>query len=312
VGVLWLIDDEAITEEDMDVVVATAERLVGVIARRRQAEDRATAEQEALVQSLIAGDPAAAARAAQDLLDRGLLPDEQHYLVFVSAPRVPRAAAPEWDALLTHARRFLQSAFTGENSTGRLSGRTRDGVATITASRASPGPEQAGRMAERLNKALIRRDTGLRWPSWVTAGGTATDALSDAARSYEQALRAMQVATLTERPVALWQTLEPLETVLTLLSQDLPEHLTPELLHTVRTRLSDEVRDTLRRFLDAAGDAAQVAQQLHVHRSTVYYRLTRAEQLLGVSLSDGRARTAVHLCLIADPTTPPSTRRNTP
>ncbi len=311
---LWLIDDASITEAEIEVVVTTAERLTTMIARQRRAEEEAIADQERLARGLLTGDAAAVSRSAQEILDRGLLPGQQHYLVFLSRPRIEGQLTPNFETagveeLLSQARRFLQAAFTGESSTARLSARVGDAVATIIATRTAPTPEQAARMGERLNKALIRRDTGLRWPSWVTVGGASTPELADLWQSYQQARRAQQAACFSERATATWHTLSPLETVFVLFAPDVPGHLAPELLEAVRTRLSDELRDTLRRFLDRAGDAAQVAQEMHLHRSTVYYRLSRAEQLLGLSLSDGTARTAVHLCLILDPTIQPSAHR---
>jgi DNA-binding PucR family transcriptional regulator len=52
---------------------------------------------------------------------------------------------------------------------------------------------------------------------------------------------------------------------------------------------------TLRVYLDVAGSASAAASNLQVHRTTLYYRLTRIEELLGVDLSDGRARLTLHL-----------------
>jgi DNA-binding PucR family transcriptional regulator len=65
-------------------------------------------------------------------------------------------------------------------------------------------------------------------------------------------------------------------------------------------RLLDVDRDghlvkTLRAFLDAAGSAPTAAAILQIHRTTLYYRLSRVEELLGVDLSDGRTRLSLHL-----------------
>jgi DNA-binding PucR family transcriptional regulator len=55
-----------------------------------------------------------------------------------------------------------------------------------------------------------------------------------------------------------------------------------------------ELAATLLAFLDAGGDAARAAAELHVHRATLYRRLRRVEELAEVDLADGRARLELH------------------
>jgi hypothetical protein len=52
---------------------------------------------------------------------------------------------------------------------------------------------------------------------------------------------------------------------------------------------------TLRVYLDAAGAASVAAGALQIHRTTLYYRLSRVEELLGVDLADGRTRLTLHV-----------------
>lgn len=50
-------------------------------------------------------------------------------------------------------------------------------------------------------------------------------------------------------------------------------------------------------YLDLAGNAQAAAAALHLHRTSLYYRLERFESLTGVDLREGTQRTAVHLAL---------------
>lgn len=50
-------------------------------------------------------------------------------------------------------------------------------------------------------------------------------------------------------------------------------------------------------FLDLAGNVQATAAALHLHRTSLYYRLERFESLTGVDLREGTQRTAVHLAL---------------
>lgn len=54
---------------------------------------------------------------------------------------------------------------------------------------------------------------------------------------------------------------------------------------------------TLETYLDNAGDVQRTAAQLHLHRTTLYYRLKRITELLDVDLNDGATRTDLHLAV---------------
>lgn len=52
---------------------------------------------------------------------------------------------------------------------------------------------------------------------------------------------------------------------------------------------------TLETYLDLGGDVQRTATRLSLHRSSLYYRLNRIDQLLGVDLADGMIRLALHI-----------------
>jgi len=54
---------------------------------------------------------------------------------------------------------------------------------------------------------------------------------------------------------------------------------------------------TLETYLDLGGDARRTAERLHLHRTTLYYRLGRITELLDVDLGDGLTRLDLHLAL---------------
>jgi hypothetical protein len=65
----------------------------------------------------------------------------------------------------------------------------------------------------------------------------------------------------------------------------------------VGARSGPELARALEATLDAAGDVAAAARELHVHRATLYRRLARAEELTGLRLSSGDDRLQAHLAL---------------
>ena len=54
---------------------------------------------------------------------------------------------------------------------------------------------------------------------------------------------------------------------------------------------------TLETYLELAGSAQATAEALHLHRTSLYYRLQRVELLAGTDLKDGTERLALHLAL---------------
>ena len=57
------------------------------------------------------------------------------------------------------------------------------------------------------------------------------------------------------------------------------------------------MRETLRAYLDHRGNAAAMAEDLHLHPQTVRYRLRRLRELLGDELDDPQARFELDLAL---------------
>ncbi|MBB5953490.1 hypothetical protein FHS29_000060 [Saccharothrix tamanrassetensis] len=61
--------------------------------------------------------------------------------------------------------------------------------------------------------------------------------------------------------------------------------------------LSDVLLATLEAYLDAGCDARATAEALHLHRTSLYYRLGRIAAVTGRDLADGQVRLELHLAL---------------
>jgi DNA-binding PucR family transcriptional regulator len=68
----------------------------------------------------------------------------------------------------------------------------------------------------------------------------------------------------------------------------------PGLVRLLRTDGGQVLVET---YLDLAGNAHATAERLQLHRTTLYYRLQRVEQLAGTNLKDGNERLCLHLAL---------------
>jgi len=159
------------------------------------------------------------------------------------------------------------------------------------------GPAAFG---ERLHRELSHVfDHGEHQRRIVAIGGV-VPRIESVADSYAQALQtASVVATLTSfGNVVRWDDLGIYKMLAALPSDALSANTVPAKLR----ELIEEPRHhmlvhTLERYLDCAGDAQRTAAQLYVHRTSLYHRLHRLEQLLDADLKDGEDRLTLHLGL---------------
>jgi purine catabolism regulator len=79
-----------------------------------------------------------------------------------------------------------------------------------------------------------------------------------------------------------------------------------ELIDHDKKHSATKMLPTLEQFLDHSGNKTETARALHLRRQSLYYRIARIEQLLGVSLEEPTVRLALHVavrarCFIGDP-----------
>jgi DNA-binding PucR family transcriptional regulator len=99
-------------------------------------------------------------------------------------------------------------------------------------------------------------------------------------------LRALRAGARVRRPT--WSALGSWQLIVAA-----PPELTPADIHPGVDLLSGVRRSdllvTARAVLENGGDVTVTAAELHVHRTTLYYRLDRIESLIGVNLKAGAA-----------------------
>ncbi|MFI1710767.1 PucR family transcriptional regulator [Streptomyces griseoruber] len=96
-------------------------------------------------------------------------------------------------------------------------------------------------------------------------------------------------------PVARWAEIGPYR-LLTSLPRDTAHD---RAVRPLLTPAHHELARTAEVFLDCAGQASRTAARLGIHRQTLYYRLSRVEQLTGLDLADGEDRLLLHMTLKA-------------
>ncbi|MEU1072598.1 helix-turn-helix domain-containing protein [Streptomyces sp. NPDC005878] len=139
--------------------------------------------------------------------------------------------------------------------------------------RATAGPGAAAGVAP------ARRGLGELPVSWHEATGAARAALAEPGLG----------------PVAQWAGIGPYRLLTALPGTAAHDAAVASLLTPAHTELAR----TAEVFLDHAGQAGRTAAALGIHRQTLYYRLSRVEQLTGLDLADGEDRLLLHMALKA-------------
>ncbi|MFD4371801.1 PucR family transcriptional regulator [Streptomyces sp. NPDC058486] len=167
-----------------------------------------------------------------------------------------------------------------------------------------PAPQRALALLVRLRSAdnLSPATTAaeqLRGPAGAAAvAGIAAPrrGLGELDRCWHEATGAARAAHAQPRlaPLARWSDLGPYR-LLTALPPAEPDPAVRALLGPAHTELAR----TAEVFLDHAGQAGRTAAALGIHRQTLYYRLSRVEQLTGLDLDTGEDRLLLHMALKA-------------
>ncbi|MEU6374631.1 helix-turn-helix domain-containing protein [Streptomyces sp. NPDC046909] len=145
------------------------------------------------------------------------------------------------------------------------------------------------------DRGAVRDAIGVGTGAVVAGIAGAQADLGGLGTAWHEASAAARAAQAEPRlgPVAEWAGLGPYR---------LLTSLPPDTAHdpAVRPLLSPAHRELARTaeiYLDCAGQAGRTAAELGIHRQTLYYRLSRVEQLTGLDLDDGEDRLLLHMAL---------------
>ena len=161
----------------------------------------------------------------------------------------------------------------------------------------TPATSAAGRLLERA-EARGGTSGAAGAPGGVAAGVSAPrTGLADLGTAWAEASAAARAARAESRfgPVAQWTSIGAFR----LLTSLPPRSADDPAVRTLLSPAHRELARTAEVYLDCAGQAGRTAAELGVHRQTLYYRLSRVEQLTGLDLDDGEDRLLLHMALKA-------------
>ncbi|MGW1214623.1 PucR family transcriptional regulator [Streptomyces sp. NPDC002499] len=134
-------------------------------------------------------------------------------------------------------------------------------------------------------------------PDAVAAAGVAAGrvGIAELGAAWREASAAARAALAEPRfgPVAEWAHIGPFRLLTSLPPDSAHDPAVAPLLAPAHRELAR----TAEIYLDCAGQAGRTAAELGIHRQTLYYRLSRVEQLTGLDLDDGEDRLLLHMGL---------------
>lgn len=151
------------------------------------------------------------------------------------------------------------------------------------------------RSADALGPALaaVERLRDAAGPDATAGAATPRRGLAELPDAWHEAVSAAHASAAQPRhgPVAQWSEIGPYR-----LLTSLPTATDPS-VRPLLTPAHADLTHTAEVYLDHAGQAGRTASELGIHRQTLYYRLSRIEQLTGLDLADGEDRLLLHMAL---------------
>lgn len=301
VGYLWFVDaDESVPPAELERCAQEVTELGTLLHRGSAASGRSSDRVTGALRALLSGSPKAAA-AARTLAEDELISTDGGIVVAVGqlVSGVASAGTAVRDALTGS----LTGALTGSPVAGRRGGvlhlaRKDHSVLLL----ASPGGGARLRsQLESLHGAATSQLAATAPDATLVIGvGGCRPELAGASESYREARMAVMVggALRSLGPVVQWSELGAYQVAARLATNGdagpLPHAGLRPLLDSPAAL---PLLETLETYLDAAGNAQATAETLHLHRTSLYYRLQRIERLVGTDLKDGMERLALHLTL---------------
>jgi sugar diacid utilization regulator len=297
-GYLWLIDtDQSLTDADLEVVKAAAEAAGEALHLEKLLDELQRGQERELLRDLLSDDAAVRRHAAEELVEADLMVPSRGAVAIVVQIASDAGHISSVDRLsiriaLDHVRQSLSPRHALHLI------RPDHALLVVATDDATLRVGGVGAVARQLLDAVRGKlDDRIR----VLVGiGDIRSEIAEIAGSYQRARQAARVAEIVPSfaPIAIWDELG----IYRMLLQFPLEHIRANVLHPglqalIAAGTNEDLVGTLETFLDLAGSAKRTASELKLHRATLYYRLRKIEEIVGVDLENGDDRLALHLGL---------------
>jgi len=295
---LWFIDaDGTMGVDEIELCGPWVDQLAVQLHRDQMSGALASARLAEALEAVLSASPGAS-EAARGLLDAGDFSAPEGAVV-----AVVQVHPSDLDGSADIERALAEAMAAHQRSARRLPTlsliRRDHGVVFI----ASPDDDNTrlnswvGSLRDTVNAHLDKVDGRL---CAVAGIGGHQERLEDAAQSFREARMAVAAATAFSGlgESIHWSRLGVGQVLvkLAMAGEDAPV-VHPGLHRLLRSPEALPLVETLEMYLDVAGNVQLTSKRLNLHRTSLYYRLQRVEELAGTDLKDGMERLALHFTL---------------
>jgi DNA-binding PucR family transcriptional regulator len=284
-GFLWLLEgEEPFSPEDLDTCQRFADETADELYRLRQREQAEREHEASLITSVLS--PSDDGRRAP------AIGPAAHYGVLALGVRLGDLSPARIELRLTDAVDRSRRSVPPRHQLASVSG---SGAIVLLA---VASEEEVGTNAQVLLTAAQHELDDVPSAEPIVGVGAPVSAYSDLARSHDQAQLALHLARTMPglAPLVRWEELGALGLLAQLVGdRDPAALLTAPIRKLLAAPDGDALVTTLEAYLEHAGDAAETAAQVFLHRSSLYKRLHRIERLADVDLGSGADRLELHI-----------------
>lgn len=299
-GFLWFLDEDDRIDAEQ---VASATPTLGQLSVLMYDEEMARRSTDRVVARLLSPWDELRQAAASQIVADGLLP--AHVPVLAVVARLLGLPAHEARECIGQALSDVAHE-SGSGSGDGLRLVRGDHVVLLVRAQSVDDDEAGSAVADTVGRALRRRLAEHR-PApehpeavrIVVGIGEPQQRLTQAVISYRQARMSAQMAARVPSigAVCRWRGLGAFRVLAQLPSDEAAEAAVDPRVRTLFQVGNPDLVRTLETYLDLGCDAKVTAERLYLHRATLYYRLQKAERLVGMDLRDGGDRLSIHLSL---------------
>jgi hypothetical protein len=301
-GYLWFIDEEeSLSAEQLGLAETAAQGFALALYREVLAGELASNRETEAIRNLLLSESDPRAYAVRTLIDGGHFdPSVGGVVVLVARPVLAHDVQPD-----DQVRLALEHALL--NTRHQLPARRALHLVSYNQGLLLAGTEGEAdettvkRCVTHLDHALGTALSGLDQPSsYVIGVGQPRSGLGEAHASHFEARQAARIAAFMPdvSRIARWSQLGIYRVLAQLSTDRLGElALHPGLERLLADPQAVPLLQTLETYLDLAGNALATSERLKLHRTSLYYRIRRLEELAGTDLKDGNERLSLHLGL---------------
>jgi PucR C-terminal helix-turn-helix domain len=287
-GYLWVLDPtHSLTEQDQELACQTGRELRALLDRDSAVRRAAETARQTLIARLLGRETDEPFEQILPAL-REMDIAEPDSLVSVFAFRFESGRVA--DSMENTLPLRLRLSATEPSHTWFISPGNPTAIVAISAPRLRADPPKVSAAVVRALEHIYGERPAIGWSGRRLPINEAPQAFQNARSALSIAeVGAFSEAVTTWTELGSWRTVAVLAQGFTNNPADLVPLIHPGILSLIREERGDLVH-TLDVYLGLGGDARKTAATLHLHRSSLYYRLEKIAEAVGGDLHDGDAR----------------------